>query len=69
MDKSLACHAIALEAAKTFVANHMTKYEKLSNSEVLARDMAQQYINDYLAAMSVFGKAENREKIARTIRP
>jgi hypothetical protein len=59
MDKNTACHAIALEASKAFAAANMPEYVNNSGVKGLAKDMAQQYIDAYKSAESVFKDPKN----------
>ena len=59
MDKKTACHAIALEASKAFVAANMPEYVNNSGVKGFAKDMAQQYIDAYKSAESVFNDPQN----------
>lgn len=66
MDTKLACHAIALEAAKSYVNANLPEYLNSSGIEGFTKDMAQQYIDAYKVAEKVFRDPKNIPK-ARVI--
>ena len=62
MDRQSACHAIALEVARTYVQSNEPEYRLASGSDKMAKDMAQKYIDAYNAAESVFNERKNIPK-------